>query len=186
MQILSSNTHIKSINDKGEFSGYASVFDIIDGNNDVVLKEAFTKSIQDFKSGKKPKLLWQHDVRLPIGIIEEMRADKYGLFIKGKLILEIPKVKEIYALLKSKAIDGFSIGYKLNDSYFQDNIQYLTNIDLLEISIVTFPACNKATVEEIKTSICKEEKLGNNDTQYLEQIRLISNKIKNTERNKNE
>ena len=172
MKFLSSNVHLKSINDQGEISGYASVFNIIDGYNDAVVKGAFTKSIKDFKSGKKPKLLWQHDTNLPIGVIEEIYEDSYGLFIKSQLILEIPKAREIYLLLKSKAIDGFSIGYRIKDSYFNNNIQYLTDIDLLEVSIVTFPACKEAVVEEVKSS-------ENDNAFYMDLIRSTSNKIKN-------
>lgn len=172
MKFLSSNIHLKTINDKGEISGYASVFNIVDGYNDAVLRGAFANSIKEFKSGKKPKLLWQHDTNLPIGVIEEIYEDDYGLFIKSQLILEIPKAKEIYLLLKSKAIDGFSIGYKIKDSYFNKHIQYLTDIDLLEVSIVTFPACKEAVVEEVKSCV-------NNDNLYIDLIKSTSSKIKN-------
>lgn len=175
MKFLSSNVHLKSVNDRGGVSGYASVFNVVDSYNDAVVKGAFANSIKDFKSGKKPKLLWQHDTNIPIGIIEEIYEDEYGLFVKSQLILDIPKAKEIYLLLKSKAIDGFSIGYKIKDSYLNNNIKYLTDIDLMEVSIVTFPACKEAIVEEVKS---RTENLGN-ISRYVDLIKSTSNKIKN-------
>jgi HK97 family phage prohead protease len=167
MKFLTPCLYLKSINENGEIAGYASVFNLVDGYGDVVVNGAFKKAIADFIIGKKPKLLWQHDVNSPIGVIDEIHEDNYGLFVKGRLLLEIPKAKEVYFLLKNRAIDGLSIGYKIKNNYFRNNQQYLTDIDLLEISIVTFPACAEATVDEIKS----------NDG-ILQKIRAISKKIR--------
>ncbi|MDR0968297.1 MAG: HK97 family phage prohead protease [Holosporaceae bacterium] len=151
MKYLTPRLCLKSLDENGEISGYASVFDVVDGYGDVVARGAFKNAVADSIAGKKPKLLWQHDVNSPIGVIEEIREDDRGLFIKGRLLLEIPKAKEVYSLLKNKAIDGFSIGYKIKGNHFRGGRQYLTDIDLLEISIVTFPACEEATVEKVKS-----------------------------------
>jgi HK97 family phage prohead protease len=152
MKYSTPHLHVKSMNESGEISGYASVFGVTDGHGDVVVKGAFKNAIADFCTGKKPKLLWQHDVRSPIGLIEEIFEDDYGLFVKGRLLLEIPRAKEVYFLLKNQAIDGFSIGYKIKNNYFKDGKQYLTNIELPEISIVTFPACEEAVVNDVKSA----------------------------------
>ena len=172
---------IKSISDEGQIEGYASVFNVRDSAGDIVLKNAFAKSIEDFHQGKIPKLLWQHNTSSPIGVIDEMFEDDHGLFIKGHLLTDIPKVKEIYLLLKNKALDGFSIGYRIRDHYLKNNSQYLTDIELLEISVVTFPACESATVEKIKMNeqINNKEKEKNmlplsnqtNETNFSEFIR---------------
>lgn len=139
-----------SAHDDGIISGYASVFNVTDAYNDVVQKGAFTDAVAMFNDGKKPKLLWQHDVHYPIGIIEEMREDDYGLFIKARLLLELPQVKDIYCLLKNNAINGFSIGYRIKEKFNQNGKQILSKINLLEISIVTFPACESAVVSNVK------------------------------------
>ncbi|MDR2765941.1 MAG: HK97 family phage prohead protease [Holosporaceae bacterium] len=167
MKFLTPCQHFKSLCDDGEISGYASVFRVADGCGDVVKKGAFKTAVADFKAGKKPKLLWQHDINSPIGVIEELREDDYGLFIRCRLLLEIPRAMEVYHLLKNKAIDGFSIGYRIRDSYHCNNHQYLTDVELLEISVVTFPACGSALVDDVK-----------NDRNVLLSIRALSNKIK--------
>ncbi|MDR2724452.1 MAG: HK97 family phage prohead protease [Holosporaceae bacterium] len=167
MKFLTPCLYLKSINENGEISGYASVFNVVDSHSDVIVSGAFKNAVVDFVHGKKPKLLWQHDINSPIGIIEKIYEDNYGLFIKARLLLEVPKAQEVYFLLKNRAIDGFSIGYKIKNNYFKNNNQYLTDIDLLEISIVTFPACEEAVVGEIKS----------NDG-ILQKIRAISQRIR--------
>jgi HK97 family phage prohead protease len=152
MKYSTPHLHLKSTDESGEISGYASVFGVTDGHGDVVVKGAFKNTIADFYAGKKPKLLWQHDVRSPIGLIEEIFEDNHGLFVRGRLLLEIPKAREVYFLLKNQAIDGFSIGYKIKNNYFKDGKQYLTDIELPEISIVTFPACEEAVVNDVKSA----------------------------------
>ncbi|MBR1733958.1 MAG: HK97 family phage prohead protease [Alphaproteobacteria bacterium] len=184
MKYLTSNIEIKSLEKNGEISGYASVFYVVDGYNDVTLKGAFAKDVSKFKNGElnsRPKLLWQHDINAPIGVIEEMYEDEHGLFIKCKLLLEVAKANEVYALLKNGAIDGFSIGYKIRDSYFLNNLRYLTDIELLEISIVTFPACKEAVIKDIKSTnqLIQQQKMINNfNLTYLELIKNTSKKIK--------
>lgn len=136
--------------DQYEMSGYASVFNILDEQNDVVCKGAFSKSIEEFNN-KKPKLLWQHDPQFPIGVIEEMFEDDYGLFIKCKLIPGIQKSEEVFTMLKCGAIEGLSIGYKVKEKNIVRGKRYISNLELLEISVVTFPACPEALVKEIKS-----------------------------------
>jgi HK97 family phage prohead protease len=177
------HVQLKSIGENGEISGYASVFDVVDCHRDTVVKGAFKSTLENFRKRKKiPKLLWQHDASFPIGLIEDIYEDDYGLFLKSRLLLEVPKAVEIYALLKNKAINGFSIGYRIKDSYFSDNVQYLTDIELLEVSIVTFPACELAVVENVKSEI------GNEDATtrcIISQIKSISHKLKNYNERKN-
>ncbi|MDR3179436.1 MAG: HK97 family phage prohead protease [Holosporaceae bacterium] len=175
------NCLLKSLEENGEISGYASVFRVIDGYGDSVEKGAFANAIREFKNGKKPKLLWQHDGNFPIGVITDIHEDDYGLFIKARLLFEIPKAKEVYALLKNKALDGFSIGYKIKDEYFDNNVHHLTNIELLEVSIVTFPACEKAVVSDIKANCVPAE---DNMQKYLELIKNISQKINHATKGK--
>ncbi len=141
---------IKSINEEGQIEGYASVFCELDLNGDIVEQGAFTKSIEEFSRGKKPKLLWQHDMNEPIGIIDDLREDDHGLFIRAHLLMDLPKAKEIYLLLKNKALDGFSIGYRIRNHFMKNNQKHLTDIELLEVSIVTFPACESATIDAVK------------------------------------
>jgi len=149
--------HVKEIKASGEFSGYASVFDKMDWYGDVVRKGAFTQTIASWKSkGKLPPLLWQHKSAEPIGSHLDMYEDDKGLFVVGKLLIEaIEKAREAYALLKADVISGMSIGFNIaagGQNYDgKTNVWNLTELDLWENSLVTFPANEDAQVENVKT-----------------------------------
>ena len=88
MPIQTKQTHrdfpleVKEITEEGRFSGYASVFDVIDYYDDEILRGAFAKSIAE----KMPVMLWQHDSAEPIGVYESIREDDIGLWIEGRLL----------------------------------------------------------------------------------------------------
>ena len=146
---------IKATGSDGAIEGYGSVFDVIDSYDDAIAKGAFSKSIGEHKSaGTMPAMLWQHDSSQPIGIWTEMSEDDKGLTLKGKLALDTEKGKEAHALLKMGALNGLSIGFMSKQwAYDKDtDIRTLTEIELWECSIVTFPANSKARITGVKSS----------------------------------
>lgn len=123
----------------GAFAGYASVFHRVDRGGDRVLPGAFAKSIAR-RGPRGVRLLWQHDPSTPIGVIDEIAEDGRGLFVKGRLLLEVARGREAHALLCGAAIDGLSIGYRtLLAERDRDGVRNLREIDLWEVSLVTFP-----------------------------------------------
>lgn len=145
------------------FSGYGAVFGNMDAYGDVIAKGAFSKTIAEFKaSGVWPSMLSQHggwdaDSMTPIGVWTEMREDDHGLYVEGKLA-DTPRGREIYALMKMQprpAINGMSIGFriiqKVDRSKPEDPRRTLTQVDLVELSLVTFPANGKARVTGVKS-----------------------------------
>jgi len=151
---------VKEVNGSGEFEGYLSVFGEIDSAKDVVKKGAFTKTLAEHKEkGRMPALLWQHDTREPIGIWRSMHETENGLFVKGSLFIDdIPKARAAYRLIKEKAISGMSIGFRtVNYDIRDDGIRVITEIDLLEGSLVTFPALDSARVEDVKQMLTNGE-----------------------------
>lgn len=144
--------HTKNINltqissqEEGIIVGYASVFNIIDQHNDLIRPGAFKQL-----NLNKVKLLWQHKAEEPIGVIEEILEDQHGLFFKARLLLDLPQGKSAYNLVKAKAISGISIGFKAVKHHFKGAVRIIENIDLWEISLVTFPANEKANIIEVK------------------------------------
>jgi hypothetical protein len=137
----------------GSFEGYASVFNNKDLGNDVIKPGAFSKSVYD-KKPKQIKLLYQHKTDEPIGVIDKLEEDKRGLKIKGRLAMGTQKGKEVYELMKMGALDSMSIGYKLSpeDYKYSDKLKKrtITNLDLMEVSMVTFPMNPKAKVTKVK------------------------------------
>ena len=131
-----------------EIQGYASLFGAPDRNGDIVQKGAYKKSLEALAAnGRRVKMLWQHDPAQPIGIWEEVREDARGLFVKGRLLEGVCKAREAASLVESGAIDGLSIGYLTKRSGITEKGQrLLSELDLWEVSLVTFPMLPSARV----------------------------------------
>lgn len=143
--------HIKALNETGEFEGYASIFGEMDQGRDIVLSGAFRNSLIK-RPADRIKMLWQHDRDKIIGRWMEIREDNRGLYVKGKLILGIEKGREAHELMMAGALDGMSIGYRtVVDEYDRDTeTRRLKEVDLREVSLVTFPMLESATVALVK------------------------------------
>ena len=154
-EVRSFALQIKATGDDGTVEGYGSVFGVRDNYDDVIAKGAFIDSLKSHKAaGTMPAMLWQHDADKPIGVWTEMVEDEKGLRIKGQLAMETVKGKEAHALLKLGAINGLSIGFMSKQwAYDRDTeVRTLTEIDLWEVSLVTFPANEKARITNVKAS----------------------------------
>ncbi len=153
---------VKSVDDSGEFEGYGSVFGVKDSYDDIVVKGAFAKSLEEWREkGSYPALLWQHDHSEPIGIYTDIREDDHGLAVKGRLLIDDdPLAKRAHAHMKAGSLSGLSIGYSLPDGYDYDSEKQafmIRSIDLWEISLVTFPANDEARVQNVKNLILAGE-----------------------------
>ena len=129
--------------------GYGSVFNNVDSYGDIVLPGAFVKSI----TKRKPAMLWQHNSSQPIGVWDELEETSKGLRVKGR-ILDTTLGEDAYKLLKAGAVTGLSIGYSTKKYEIDQgkNVRKLMELDLYEISPVTFPANEKATITRVKSA----------------------------------
>ena len=146
--------NVKEVSEDGTFSGYGSVFDVVDSYQDVVVKGAFVKSIDTHKEkGTMPAMLWQHDSAQPIGVFTSMEEDDIGLKLSGQIAMKTQRGKEAYELMKMKAVSGLSIGFvPKKEEYNRDTgVLKLTEVDLWETSLVTFPANDEARVQTVKS-----------------------------------
>ncbi|MES2983918.1 MAG: HK97 family phage prohead protease [Pseudomonadota bacterium] len=143
---------VKSLAQDGTFEGYASVFNVVDSQRDVVQPGAFRASL---KTRNQPvQLLWQHQWESPIGVIETLFENTRGLYVKGKLLMEVARAREAYALLKSGVIRGLSIGYSVKRAKrnIDTGVRALLEVELWEISLVTMPANEAALVTVVKSA----------------------------------
>lgn len=128
------------------FAGYAALFDRIDRGGDIVRKGAFARAVAD-GAGRVP-LLWQHEAGKPIGRIERIAEDARGLRVIGRLSERSAAGREAAALLRDGAVGGLSFGYRVRGSVEGTNRE-LTDLDLVEVSLVTFPMQPKARVHAV-------------------------------------
>jgi HK97 family phage prohead protease len=140
-----------SIDAEGRFSGYASLFGIPDLGRDVVLPGAFATSLAK-RGADGVRLLWQHDPGEPIGRWLTIAEDRRGLRVVGALNLAVGRAREVHALMRDGAIDGLSIGYRVVRSKTDPRagLRRLAEIDLWEISVVTFPMLPQARIGDVK------------------------------------
>lgn len=129
------------------------MFNNVDSQRDRVHPGAFKASIRE--RDKPVQLLWQHQWEKPIGVITALFEDARGLYMKGKLLLEVEQAREAYALLKAGVVRGLSIGYSVKRSRrsMDSGVRELLDLNLWEISLVTMPANEAAQVTVVKSRI---------------------------------
>jgi len=134
--------------DGATIEGYASYFGVVDQGGDVVEAGAYEASLAALaQKGRNVKMLWQHDPAQPIGIWDDIREDSKGLYVKGRLLLDVEKGREAVALIEAGAIDGLSIGYRTKKATKNNRGQRLLNeLELWEVSLVTFPMLPEARI----------------------------------------
>jgi HK97 family phage prohead protease len=156
-QFLEIKAEIKAVSEDdeeyGTFEGYGSIFNNTDLGNDIIASGAFTKSIK--KTGAKGvKLLYQHKTDMPIGVYESIEEDEKGLKVRGRLAMKTQAGRETYELMKMGALDGLSIGFRTSpegQSYDpKKRVRTISEVELMEISVVTFPMNPKAKVRKVK------------------------------------
>lgn len=152
-QVRSFALQIKASGEDGSIEGYGSVFGMRDNYDDVIVAGAFQASLAAHRAaGTMPAMLWQHDATEPIGIWTEIVEDAKGLRMKGMLALDTARGKEAYALLKMGALNGLSIGFMSKKWSYEGDLRILAEVDLWEVSMVTFPANEAARITSVKSA----------------------------------
>jgi HK97 family phage prohead protease len=148
---------IKEVSDEGVFEGLLSPYGNVDQGNDLVVKGAYTKTLQE--RGNRVPMLWQHKTDMPIGELTlEDRPE--GLYARGQLLMDLPEARKAYLLVKAGIVKGLSIGYETIKDTVQNGVRHLKEIRLHEGSLVTFPMNEQALISSIKSVAQEHEDLG--------------------------
>lgn len=170
---------LKEVQEDGTFKGYGAIFGNVDLGRDRIHKGAFAETLKLVKEGKrKIKMLWQHDRHQPIGVYPVLKEDDAGLYLEGKLVLEVQRAKEAHALMKADALGGLSIGFRTKryDIDTDERVRNLYELDLHEVSPVTFPMNEEATITAVKSVRDFEEWLTRDAGFTRSEARTIINK----------
>ncbi|MEH6521104.1 phage major capsid protein [Sulfitobacter sp.] len=157
------------VTDTGEISGMAWPWGIPDRVGDVMTKGALS-------TPQQLPMLWSHDQSTVIGVWDEIKNTSQGVEVKGRLLVdEIAKAKEVHALIKSKAVNGLSIGFETKDSKRNNTKgRTITAANLLEISIVAVPCHPDAQITSLKSDKPQKE---NSDMENEEIQKMIDASI---------
>lgn len=139
------------VDSEGLFEGYASVFGKTDLCRDMVMPGAFSHSLA-IKGVPGVKLLFQHDPAQPIGILLDLHEDYKGLFVCGRLNVDVNRARDVLNLMRVGALDGLSIGFRTVKAHRdrRSGVRRIEQVDLWEISVVTFPMLPEARVSVVK------------------------------------
>jgi len=137
-----------AMSEGSKIQGYASVFGVRDRGGDIVMPGAYAASLARMASaGGRVRMLWQHDQGQPIGVWDEVIEDAHGLKVSGRLLGDVAKGREAMALMQAGAVDGLSIGYRtVRAEKLPQGGRKLIELDLWEVSLVTFPMLPAARV----------------------------------------
>lgn len=136
----------------GTVEGYASLFGVVDLGRDRVARGAFAASLNR-RGPRGVRFLFQHDPAEPIGAWDSLVEDRRGLRVRGRLNLAVARAREVHALLRQGGLDGLSIGFRpVRHAREPGGVRRLVEIDLWEISVVTFPMLPDARVGVVKGS----------------------------------
>lgn len=132
-----------------KIAGYASLFGAADMAGDVVRPGAFAAALLRRGTGGV-RMLFQHEASEPVGVWTAIREDSHGLYVEGELLGAGPRGKTAAALVKVGAVDGLSIGYRPTRMRRGPGGRALLELDLWEVSIVTFPMLPGARLRTIE------------------------------------
>lgn len=120
-------------------AGYASIFGAEDKGGDVVQAGAFAAAQAPLP------LLWQHEAHEPIGLVESVAEDARGLRITASIV-PAGRGAAAAALVRAGALNGLSFGYRVQAASPARRGRLLTRLELIEVSLVTFPMQGQARV----------------------------------------
>lgn len=136
-----------AVTEEGFISGYASRFNMTDQGGDIVAPGAYAKSLA---TRGLPAMLWQHRPDEPIGYWTSAVEDEVGLKVEGQIITDFAEGKRAHTLAKRGALKGLSIGYRVRKSERKGAARLLTELELWEVSMVTFPMQREASIDAVK------------------------------------
>ena len=130
-----------------DIEGYASLFNIVDDGGDIILPGAFAASLKE-SGAKGVRMLFQHDPREPVGIWLSLVEDGRGLKVRGRLTQGASRADDLARLIEEGAIDGLSIGFRARAAGRdrRSGLRRLGSVELIEISLVTFPMLRSARI----------------------------------------
>lgn len=150
---LNSSFEAKAINKSSKslkIAGYANTTSK-DRAGDIVTAEAWAKGVENFR--RNPVMLFQHKHDCPIGRFNNIAVDKKGIYVEGSVSEAAEKNYGVQTLIKDGALKSFSVGFRVKDGKYNsnDDTMLITDVELLEISVVSVP-CNQDSLFSIRKS----------------------------------
>jgi HK97 family phage prohead protease len=140
---------------QGLIAGYASAFDTVDSFGERVARGAFVASLrQHAEAGTRPLMLWHHQPASPIGRWDELAEDSRGLLVSGSINMKTQAGRDAFECLAADNLNGLSIGFRpVKSTTLADDVVELTEVDLVEVSLVSLPANPQARITHVRAHV---------------------------------
>lgn len=149
-----SDADVKFAAADGVFTGYGSVFGVVDAHNDLIMPGAYADVLA---SGNPVDVYVNHDWingALPVGRWSGLSEDARGLSGQAELVMQMRGGSDAYWAMKRGLVNGLSVAIIPDNKSTErraDGVRVIHRIKALkEISIVTDPANDQARVTDIK------------------------------------
>ena len=135
--------------DDGTIEGIAWPFGTTDRVGDVIEKGAFASASLPLP------MLFGHDQNEPLGAWNMAEERDDGLYVKGRLLVDdVTRAREVRALVQAGAVRGISIGFLTKKATPRSRGgRTITELELLEVSLVAIPMNPGAQVTSAKTAV---------------------------------
>ncbi|NDV52171.1 HK97 family phage prohead protease [Salipiger sp. PrR003] len=135
--------------DDGSIEGLAWPYGQGDRVGDWIQKGAFASASLPIP------MLFAHDQKEPVGVWESADDREDGLHLKGRLLVsDVVRAREVRALVQAGAVRGISIGFRTKKAMRRARGgRTITDLELLEASLVTIPMHPGARVTSTKTAV---------------------------------
>jgi len=148
----SRDIELRADGDAGEFSGYITKWGTVDSYNSTFIEGAFKKTIKE--RGHRIKVLYDHGEKTGnsrlIGKLIEIREDSIGVFVRGKLTMDVEEARDAFAHMKAEVLDTLSFGFKTIRDRWVDGVRQILEVKLFEVSPVTFEANEAAMITDVR------------------------------------
>ena len=143
----------KQLNEEGEFTGMAAIYEVADMNGDIIRRGAARRTIQQ---NPEVPILHSHDLSRPLGLGMLTETDD-GVQIQGRLNLDTQDGKDARSNMQKRVFRGLSIGFDvLRRTFIEDPVTHevtriIEELQIWEVSPVTVPAQPMALIRGSKS-----------------------------------
>lgn len=142
-----STGEVRATGDDGEFEGYIAVWGTVDTYNSEFRPGAFDKTLRE--RGDRIKVFFNH--QMLVGKPLEIREDDYGVFVRGKLNLNVGAAADVYSFMKDGTLDTLSFGFKTVRQQYVRGVRQITEVKLFEFGPVVFEANPQAQITNVRS-----------------------------------
>lgn len=150
---------VKAVEDKDNVLRFIGSDESPDRHGDIVVAEGW--DLKNYKNN--PVFLWGHDYdELPIGKAIDVYVDKKTkslIFDIEFAVEEYPFAATVYKLYKGGYLNAVSVGFMVKDFSIEDDVWYLEECELLELSAVTVPANPNALMAGINKGLFSTDEM---------------------------